>query len=96
MTNSSTPCSLLVFDNVENGSLKDHLNGICQLKLFLCIGLINFGLNGILFADPLRTPLNWRTRLQIANGVAAALVSHGIIVTVSFNFSFLMKRTETN
>ncbi|KAL3752270.1 hypothetical protein ACJRO7_012994 [Eucalyptus globulus] len=41
--------SLLVFDNVENGSLKDHLN------------------------DPLRTPLNWRTRLQIANGVAAAL-----------------------
>ncbi|XP_030520722.1 probable receptor-like protein kinase At1g49730 isoform X2 [Rhodamnia argentea] len=41
--------SLLVFDNVENGSLKDHLN------------------------DPLRTPLTWRTRLQIANGVAAAL-----------------------
>lgn len=41
--------SLLVFDNVENGSLKDHLN------------------------DPIRTPLNWRTRLQIANGVAAAL-----------------------
>ncbi|KAF2322551.1 hypothetical protein GH714_018812 [Hevea brasiliensis] len=40
---------LLVFDNIENGSLKEHLN------------------------DPLKTPLNWNTRLQIANGVAAAL-----------------------
>ncbi|XP_027339797.1 probable receptor-like protein kinase At1g49730 isoform X2 [Abrus precatorius] len=40
---------LLIFDNVENGSLKEHLN------------------------DPLKTPLNWRTRLQIANGVVAAL-----------------------
>ncbi|XP_031387353.1 probable receptor-like protein kinase At1g49730 isoform X2 [Punica granatum] len=41
--------SLLVFENIENGSLKDHLN------------------------DPLRTPLNWKTRRQIAVGVAAAL-----------------------
>ncbi|KAJ6750453.1 hypothetical protein OIU85_001030 [Salix viminalis] len=40
---------LLVFDNIENGSLKEHLN------------------------DPLKTPLNWNTRLQIAIGVAAAL-----------------------
>ncbi|WCJ40127.1 Protein kinase superfamily protein [Euphorbia peplus] len=40
---------LLVFDNIENGSLKEHLN------------------------DPLKTPLNWKTRLQIAIGVAAAL-----------------------
>ncbi|GMN60169.1 hypothetical protein TIFTF001_029248 [Ficus carica] len=40
---------LLVFDSIENGSLKEHLN------------------------DPLRTPLNWRTRLQIAVGVVAAL-----------------------
>ncbi|GFZ17721.1 protein kinase superfamily protein [Actinidia rufa] len=39
----------LVFENIENGSLKDHLN------------------------DPLKTPLNWRTRLQIVIGVAAAL-----------------------
>ncbi|XP_015865982.2 probable receptor-like protein kinase At1g49730 [Ziziphus jujuba] len=39
----------LVFDNIENGSLKEHLN------------------------DPLRTPLNWRTRLQITIGVVAAL-----------------------
>ncbi|CAI0543950.1 unnamed protein product [Linum tenue] len=39
----------LVFDNIENGSLKEHLD------------------------DPLRTPLDWRTRLQIAIGVAAAL-----------------------
>ncbi|KAK9939221.1 hypothetical protein M0R45_015927 [Rubus argutus] len=39
----------LVFDNIERGSLKEHLN------------------------DPLRTPLNWRTRLQIAIGVVAAL-----------------------
>ncbi|XP_017982950.1 PREDICTED: probable receptor-like protein kinase At1g49730 isoform X2 [Theobroma cacao] len=40
---------LLVFDNIENGSLKEHFN------------------------DPLRTPLNWKARLQIAVGVAAAL-----------------------
>ncbi|KFK26345.1 hypothetical protein AALP_AA8G235800 [Arabis alpina] len=40
---------LLVFDNIENGSLKEHLN------------------------DPLKTPLNWKTRIQIAIGVAAAL-----------------------
>ncbi|KVH96654.1 probable receptor-like protein kinase At1g49730 [Cynara cardunculus var. scolymus] len=39
----------LVFENVENGSLKEHLN------------------------DPLRTPLDWRIRLKIAVGVAAAL-----------------------
>ncbi|KAM1149482.1 hypothetical protein ACFX15_029729 [Malus domestica] len=39
----------LVFDNIERGSLKEHLN------------------------DPIRTPLNWRTRLQIAIGVVAAL-----------------------
>ncbi|XP_071686848.1 probable receptor-like protein kinase At1g49730 [Rutidosis leptorrhynchoides] len=41
--------SFLVFENVENGSLKEHLN------------------------DPLRTPLDWRIRLKIAVGVAAAL-----------------------
>ncbi|XP_021669909.1 probable receptor-like protein kinase At1g49730 isoform X2 [Hevea brasiliensis] len=46
---STGPKRLLVFDNIENGSLKEHLN------------------------DPLKTPLNWNTRLQIANGVAAAL-----------------------
>ncbi|XLR01219.1 hypothetical protein S83_067417, partial [Arachis hypogaea] len=40
---------LLIFDNIENGSLKEHLN------------------------DPLKTPLNWRTRLQTANEVVAAL-----------------------
>ncbi|XAR60201.1 Non-specific serine/threonine protein kinase [Bertholletia excelsa] len=39
----------LVFENTDNGSLKDYLN------------------------DPLRTPLDWRTRQQIINGVAAAL-----------------------
>lgn len=39
----------LVFENIENGSLKEHLN------------------------DPLMTPLNWRTRIQIVIGVAAAL-----------------------
>ncbi|KAG6736547.1 hypothetical protein POTOM_060591 [Populus tomentosa] len=44
-----TFCRLLVYDNMEMGSLKEHLN------------------------DPLKTPLNWKTRLQIAIGVAAAL-----------------------
>ncbi|XP_028112402.1 probable receptor-like protein kinase At1g49730 isoform X5 [Camellia sinensis] len=40
----------LVFEDIENGTLKAHLN------------------------DPLKTPLNWRTRLQIVIGVAAALL----------------------
>lgn len=31
--------------------------------------------------DPLRTPLNWRTRLQIAVGVVAALVCCVIVTT---------------
>ncbi|XP_077225942.1 protein kinase superfamily protein isoform X2 [Tasmannia lanceolata] len=39
----------LIFEYMENGSLKDHLH------------------------DPLKTPLDWRTRLQIAIDVAAAL-----------------------
>ncbi|KAG8387421.1 hypothetical protein BUALT_Bualt02G0019700 [Buddleja alternifolia] len=39
----------LVFENMERGSLKQHLS------------------------DPLKTPLNWRTRLQIAISIAAAL-----------------------
>ncbi|KAL4287530.1 hypothetical protein S83_066641 [Arachis hypogaea] len=42
-------CRLLIFDNIENGSLKEHLN------------------------DPLKTLLNWRMRLQIANEVVATL-----------------------
>ncbi|KAL7265720.1 hypothetical protein ACSBR1_003496 [Camellia fascicularis] len=40
----------LVFEDIENGTLKAHLN------------------------DRLQTPLNWRTRLQIVIGVAAALI----------------------
>lgn len=34
-----------------------------------------FCYNVWMLTDPLKTPLNWRTRLQIANGVVAALVS---------------------
>lgn len=46
---STGPKRYLVFENMERGSLKEHLS------------------------DPLKTPLNWRTRLQIAIGIAAAL-----------------------
>lgn len=46
---SSWPKRFLLFENVENGSLKEHLS------------------------DPLKSPLNWQTRLQIAIGIAAAL-----------------------
>ncbi|KAL2536041.1 Protein kinase superfamily protein [Forsythia ovata] len=46
---STGPKRFLVFENMERGSLKEHLS------------------------DPLKTPLNWRTRLQIAIGIAAAL-----------------------
>ncbi|PPE00450.1 hypothetical protein GOBAR_DD02546 [Gossypium barbadense] len=52
---------LLVFDNIENGSLKEHFN------------------------DPLRTPLNWKARLQIAVGVAAALVSRKLEYLLLFS-----------
>ncbi|PKU81374.1 probable receptor-like protein kinase At1g49730 [Dendrobium catenatum] len=46
---SEGPERCLVFEHMENGSLRDWLH------------------------DPLKTPLNWRTRLQIAIDVAAAL-----------------------
>ncbi|XP_041995283.1 probable receptor-like protein kinase At1g49730 [Salvia splendens] len=46
---STGPKRFLVFENMERGSLKEHLS------------------------DPLKTPLNWRTRLKIAVGIAAAL-----------------------
>lgn len=39
-----------------------------------------FVINNWFLADPLKTPLNWRTRLQIAIGVAAALVSCKVII----------------
>ncbi|MBA0578826.1 hypothetical protein Gorai_021098 [Gossypium raimondii] len=65
---------LLVFDNIENGSLKEHFNGksikhdLCVLaKTSFCV------FKHWLLTDPLRTPLNWKARLQIAVGVAAAL-----------------------
>ncbi|CAL5431610.1 unnamed protein product [Camellia sinensis] len=56
----------LVFEDIENGILKAHLN------------------------DPLKTPLNWRTRLQIVIGVAAALdnlflVLYRFLVLEGFN-----------
>lgn len=38
-------------------------------------GECNFFKKFLFLADPLRTPLDWRTRLQIASGVVAALVS---------------------
>ena len=37
--------------------------------------------------DPLRTPLSWRLRLQIAAGVAAALVSSLTLTTLSLDIS---------
>ncbi|KAH6789739.1 Protein kinase superfamily protein [Perilla frutescens var. frutescens] len=46
---STGPKRFLVFENMERGSLKEHLS------------------------DPLKTPLNWRTRLKIAVGIAAAV-----------------------
>ncbi|XP_009592512.1 probable receptor-like protein kinase At1g49730 [Nicotiana tomentosiformis] len=46
---SSGPKRFLVFEDMEKGSLKEHLS------------------------DPLKTPLNWRIRLQIAVGIAAAV-----------------------
>ncbi|XP_057808002.1 probable receptor-like protein kinase At1g49730 [Salvia miltiorrhiza] len=46
---STGPRRFLVFENMERGSLKEHLS------------------------DPLKTPLNWRTRLKIAVGIAAAV-----------------------
>lgn len=69
----SYSCSLLVFENIENGSLKDHLTGNYD-KNFPNVSEIYSLLSKWLLADPLRTPLNWRTRRQIAVGVAAALV----------------------
>lgn len=63
-----------MFDNIERGSLKEHLNGnIPSRILCMCASVQNLILS-LLLADPIRTPLNWRTRLQIVIGVVAALV----------------------
>ena len=68
-----------MFDNIENGSLKEHFIGK-SIKHDLCIiAMVFFCFKNWLLIDPLRTPLNWKARLQIAVGVAAALVSHKII-----------------
>lgn len=40
----------------------------CVVLSVKFVMMVNF------LADPLRTPLNWRTRLQVAIDVAAALV----------------------
>lgn len=53
--------------------------------LYVCHGSLNH--NGSSVADPLKTPLNWRMRLQIAAGVAAALVSSLTLTILSLNMS---------
>lgn len=65
---------LLVFDNIENGSLKEHLNGR-KLPIHNHQDIILYWTFVSFLIDPLKTPLNWKTRIQIAIGVAAALVS---------------------
>ena len=68
-----------MFDNIENGSLKEHFNGKFIKHGLDIIASIFFCFKPWLWTDPLRTPLNWKARLQIAVGVAAALVSHKLI-----------------
>ncbi|KAK5818534.1 hypothetical protein PVK06_023475 [Gossypium arboreum] len=65
---------LLVFDNIENGSLKEHFNGKSIKHDLYVLAKTSFCVfKHWLLTDPLRTPLNWKARLQIAVGVAAAL-----------------------
>ncbi|XP_048429369.1 probable receptor-like protein kinase At1g49730 isoform X1 [Pyrus x bretschneideri] len=63
----------LVFDNIERGSLKEHLNGNIPSRILCTCASVQNLILSLLLADPIRTPLNWRTRLQIAIGVVAAL-----------------------
>lgn len=62
-----------MFDNIERGSLKEHLNGNSLAEVLYVHTSAKID-SLYWLADPLRTPLNWRTRLQIAIGVVAALV----------------------
>ncbi|CAL8162442.1 unnamed protein product [Prunus armeniaca] len=67
---------LLVFDNIERGSLKEHLTGNI-LSRSLCMHVSENQCKNLIFtlllSDPIRTPLDWKTRLQIVIGVVAAL-----------------------
>ena len=73
----------LVFDHMENRSLKECLHGNAAVTFqadyfFLGDSSSQWRVNTDVpfLADPLRTPLDWRTRLQVAIDVAAALVKH--------------------
>jgi hypothetical protein len=73
---------------MENGSLKEHLQGksikiISKILTIVSMLIVNFLIfhkfdQVISFpAAPIKTPLNWRIRIQIAIDVAAALVGLG-------------------
>lgn len=88
---------MLVYDNIENGSLKEHLNGKKKNSKHYHHNIINpFTKRSVCFLiDPLKTPLNWKTRIQIAIGVAAALVSCFLNVYLTYvPIIILLKRVR--
>ncbi|KAL6511065.1 hypothetical protein OROGR_022189 [Orobanche gracilis] len=70
-----------------------HIVGLCGFfdgsKRFLVFENTGIGSLKEHLSDPLRTPLNWRIRLQIAIGVAAAVISDICLFSAAENPAFL-------
>ncbi|KAG6556708.1 hypothetical protein Mapa_001651 [Marchantia paleacea] len=70
---------VLVYDYMENGSLKEHLHGIGSYEVytsisFRCDEMDSVStMSGNLTQIKTKSSLNWQTRMRIATGVAAAL-----------------------
>jgi len=86
---------------MEIGSLKECLHGknlcLCSLSLQIHKSITNTD-NKLILTDPLRTPLTWRIRLQIAIDIAAALVGDFVNKENNINSwlissSFLLNKT---
>ncbi|XVF69289.1 hypothetical protein PTKIN_Ptkin11bG0069000 [Pterospermum kingtungense] len=68
---------LLVFDNIENGSLKEHFNGKSRKHDLCIIEMIFFRFKHLALGKSSRD--SFEARLKIAAGAAPALVSYKII-----------------
>ncbi|KAL2927162.1 hypothetical protein RDABS01_000646 [Bienertia sinuspersici] len=64
----------LVFESTAKGSLKEHLNGNFCSPSCIPEHLSAEDSDDFSITDPLKTPLSWKTRVQIAVSVAAAIV----------------------